>query len=190
MVESCTTAQESITAILGRVNSGDPEAFHELMPLVYHELRRIAEAYLRRESSAHTLQATALLHEAYLRLADYGGANYESRKHFFAIAARVMRRILVDHARARRTAKRGSGITVRLDRECDIAGQRDAIVLSLDEALTELANRDESKARVVEMRFFGGLTAEEISQVTDIPVHTVRRQLRSAQVWLRREIES
>ena len=181
---------ESITTLLSRLNGGDKNAFNDLVPLVYQELHRIAEGYLRRESHNHTLQPTALIHEAYLRLADYNGIDYQSRKHFFAVAARVMRRILVDHARARYAAKRGAGVTVALERGADFGSARDAIVISLDDALTALADQDEEKARLVEMRFFAGLTAEEIAQCTATPVHIVRRDLRSAQVWLRREIEA
>ena len=156
---------------------------------MYQELHRIAEGYLRRESQNHTLQPTALINEAYLRLAEYGGTDYQSRKHFFAIAARVMRRILVDHARARYAAKRGVEVTVALE-DSDFAPAKDRIVISLDDALNALANEDDQKARLVEMRFFGGMTAEEIAECVATPVHIVRRELRSAQVWLRREIEA
>jgi len=183
-------AAESITILLSRVNGGDRDAFDELVPLVYHELHRIADGYLRRESQSHTLQPTALVHEVYLRLADYGGNDYESRRHFYAIAAQVMRRILVDHARARYAAKRGAGVKVPMEREHDIARERDRIVICLHDALNALAMEDDVKARLVEMRFFGGMTAEEIAECVSTPVHIVRRELRSAQVWLRREIEA
>jgi RNA polymerase sigma factor (TIGR02999 family) len=180
----------SITTLLHRVNGGDRAAFNDLVPLVYQELHRIADSYLRRESQNQTLQPTALIHEVYLRLAEYDGVDYQSRKHFFAVAARVMRRILVDHARARYAAKRGSGMTVALERNADVAAERDSIVISLDDALNALADQSEEKARLVELRFFAGLTAEEIAQCMATPVHVVRRDLRSAQVWLRREIET
>lgn len=180
---------DSITVLLSRINDGDRNAFDHLVPLVYHELHRIAEGYLRRESQNHTLQATALIHEAYLRLAEYGGTGYQNRKHFFAIAARVMRCILVDHARARDAEKRGSGMTVALDGS-EFSAERDRIVISLDDALKALAGEDDRKARLVEMRFFGGMTAEEIAECVETPVHVVRRELRNAQVWLRREIEA
>ncbi len=182
--------RDSITTLLSRVNAGDRDAFDNLVPLVYHELHRIAEGYLRRESQNHTLQPTALIHEAYLRLAEYDGIDYQNRKHFFAVAAQVMRRILVDHARARHAAKRGVHLTVALDWNADFAAERDALVISLDDALNALAAEDENKARLVEMRFFAGLTAEEIAQCIGAPVHIVRRDLRSAQAWLRREIEA
>src|SRR5215469_15392175 len=119
---------DSITILLSRVNAGDRAAFDNLVPLVYQELHRIAEGYLRRESRHHTLQPTALIHEAYLRLAEYGGADYQNRKHFFAVAARVMRQILVDHARGRQAAKRGAGLTVPLGPGSDFAPERDRIV--------------------------------------------------------------
>jgi RNA polymerase sigma factor (TIGR02999 family) len=181
---------ESITALLSRVNGGDRHAFDRLIPLVYHELHRIAEGYLRRESANHTLEPTALVHEAYMRLVENGSADYQSRKHFFVIAARVMRWILVDHARTRYAAKRRSDLTVALDAVRDFAKERDRIVISLDDALNALAVEDEQKARLVEMRFFGGMTPDEIADCIRIPVHTVRRGLRAAQVWLRRQIEA
>src|SRR5215467_8718595 len=118
------TIPESITLLLARVNNGDRKALDHLVPLVYQELHRIAEGYLRRESQDHTLQPTALIHEAYLRLAQYGGADYQSRKHFFAVAARVMRRILVDHARARYAEKRGAAVTMALERNADVAAEK------------------------------------------------------------------
>jgi RNA polymerase sigma factor (TIGR02999 family) len=172
------------------VNDGDRQAFDRLMPLVYQELHRIAEGYLRRESHNHTLQPTALIHEAYMRLAEYGDGDYQNRKHFYAVAARVMRRILVDHARARYAAKRGADLTVALDPNLDYAPERDKVVIALDDALTALANEDEAKARLVEMRFFGGMTAEEIADYMAAPVHVIRRELRTAQIWLRREMEA
>ena len=184
------TIPESITLLLARVNNGDRKALDHLVPLVYQELHRIAEGYLRRESQHHTLQPTALIHEAYLRLAEYGGADYQNRKHFFAVAARVMRQILVDHARGRQAAKRGAGLTVPLGPGSDFAPERDRIVISLDDALNALATEDDEKARLVELRFFGGMTAEEIAECVETPVHIVRRELRSAQAWLRREIEA
>jgi RNA polymerase sigma factor (TIGR02999 family) len=178
-----------ITTLLSRVNRGDRDAFDDLVPLVYRELHRIAKAYLRRESQNHTLQPTALIHEAYLRLVE-NGSDYHGRKHFFAIAARVMRQILVDHARARYAAKRGSGVTVALDPGRDYAPERDRILISLDDALKVLSHEDDRKAQLVEMRFFGGMTAEEMADCLAIPIHIVRRELRNAQIRLRREIEA
>ncbi len=181
---------ESVTTLLSKVNGGEHGAFDLLVPLVYQELHRIAEGYLRRESQNHTLQPTALVHEAYLRLVDYSGSGYENRTHFFAIAARVMRQILVDHARARHAAKRGAAVKLALDERIDFAAERDKIVIALDDALNTLASEDDEKARMVEMRFFGGLTALEISECIGAPLHIVRRELRTAQAWLRREIEA
>jgi RNA polymerase sigma factor (TIGR02999 family) len=180
----------AITLLLSRVNSGDRDAFDHLIPLVYHELHRIAEGYLRREVQNRTLQPTALIHEAYLRLVDSPGSGYENRSHFYGVAARVMRQILVDHARARQAAKRGADVKVAYEQRFDKAPERDRIVLALDDALNTLARDDDRKARLVEMRFFGGMTAEEIAECGETSVNVVRRELRAAQAWLRREIEA
>jgi RNA polymerase sigma-70 factor, ECF subfamily len=183
------TAPESITMILSRLSDGDPEAFDQLIPLVYRELHGIAEGYVRRESPNHTLQPTALIHEAYLRLVDSSSAGYQNRTHFFGVAARVMRQILVDHARARQAAKRGAALRVAFEPRFDFAPERDRIVMALDDALSTLSRDDRGKARLVELRFFGGMTAEEIAECVRTPIHIVRRELRAAQAWLRREIE-
>jgi RNA polymerase sigma factor (TIGR02999 family) len=180
----------SITQLLSRAGGGDHEAFNDLVPLVYDELHRIAEAYLRRELGNRTLQPTALINEAYLRLAHNGCSAYENRAHFFGVAARVMRQILVDHARSRKAGKRGDGLRVPLHPGVDFAPERDRIVIALDDALKLLAVEDERKAALVEMRFFAGMSASEIAECTGTPVHTVRRELRTAQAWLRREIEA
>jgi RNA polymerase sigma factor (TIGR02999 family) len=190
LLKSGNANPESVTTLLSRVNGGEHGAFDLLVPLVYQELHRIAEGYLRRESQNHTLQPTALVHEAYLRLVDYSGSGYENRTHFFAIAARVMRQILVDHSRARHAAKRGAAVKLVLDERLDFAAERDKIVIALDDALNTLASEDDEKARMVEMRFFGGLTAGEIAECIGAPLHIVRRELRTAQAWLRREIEA
>jgi RNA polymerase sigma-70 factor (ECF subfamily) len=181
-------APGAITTLLIRVNGGDRDAFGDLVPLVYQELRRIAQAYLRREAQNHTLQPTSLIHEAYLRMVD-NGIDYECRQHFFGIAARVMRQILVDHARARQAAKRGAAVTVALDPGMDMAPDRNRALIRLDDALKSLAKEDERKARLVEMRFFGGMSAEDIARCVGMPVHAVRRELRSAKIRLRQEIE-
>ena len=178
----------TITTLLSRFSLGDRDAFDDLVPLVYEELHRIAQAYLRRESKSYTLQPTALIHEAYMRLAE-SQTDYENRQHFFGIVARVMRQILVDHARGRAAAKRGAAVTIALDQSHDFAPEREHILLSLDDALNTLALEDERKARLVEMRFFGGMTAEEIAHCVGSPVHVVRRELRRAQIRLRQEIE-
>jgi len=191
--EAPRTASESttsITQLLALAGHGDREAFDGLVPLVYDELHRIAEAYLRRELGNRTLQPTALINEAYLRLAHNGCDAYENRAHFFGVAARVMRQILVDHARARKAGKRGDGLKVPLHPGLDFAPERDRIVIALDDALKTLAVEDERKASLVEMRFFAGMSADEIAHCTGTAVHTVRRELRMAQAWLRREIEA
>jgi RNA polymerase sigma factor (TIGR02999 family) len=190
LLKSGNANPESVTTLLARVNGGEHGAFDLLVPLVYQELHRIAEGYLRRESQNHTLQPTALVNEAYLRLVDYSGTSYENRTHFYAIAARVMRQILVDHARARHAAKRGAAVKLPLDERLDLAAERDKIVIALDDALNTLASEDDEKARMVEMRFFGGMTAGEIAESMGAPLHIVRRELRTAQAWLRREIEA
>ncbi|MEO8594421.1 MAG: ECF-type sigma factor [Candidatus Solibacter sp.] len=180
----------SITQLLSRASAGDREAFDNLVPLVYDELHRIAEAYLRREMSNRTLQPTALINEAYLRLVHSGCSAYENRAHFFGVAARVMRQILVDYARSRKAGKRGEGLKVAFHAGLDFAPERDRVIIALDDALNHLAAEDGPKARLVEMRFFVGMTAIEIAECTGTPVHTVRRELRMAQAWLRREIEA
>jgi RNA polymerase sigma-70 factor (ECF subfamily) len=179
-----------VTNLLSRVNQGDRDAFDQLMPMVYHELHRIAEGYARRESQLQTMQPTALIHETYLRLVASSGACYQSRTHFFGIAARVMRQILVDHARARQAAKRGPDAKVEFEQRFDVAPERDRIVLALDDALNTLARYDNHKSRLVEMHFFGGMSAEEIAGCGETSAHTVRRELRAAQAWLRKEIET
>lgn len=184
------TRCQSITVLLSRVNDGEREAFDHLVPMVYHELHRIAEGYLRRESQNHTLQPTALIHEAYLRLVESSGTGYQNRVHFLGVAARVMRQVLVDHARARNAAKRGANVKLVFDEQLDFAPERARIVIALDDALNTLARENHRKARLVEMRFFGGMTADEIAECVETPVHIVRRELRTAQAWLRREIEA
>jgi RNA polymerase sigma factor (TIGR02999 family) len=187
---SGNTVPESITVLLSRLSGGDQDAFDRLIPLVYQELHRIAEGYVRRESPNHTLQPTALIHEAYLRLVDSNSAGYQNRTHFFGVAARVMRQILVDHARARHAAKRGVALKVAFERRFDFAPERDRILMALDDALSTLSRDDSGKARLVELRFFGGMTAEEIAESLHTPIHVVRRELRAAQAWLRREMEA
>ena len=181
--------RSSITRLLDRASGGDREAFDDVMPLVYDELHRIAEAYLRRELQNRTLQPTSLIHEAYLRLVQFGPASYENRAHFFGVAARVMRQVLVDHARARQAGKRGAELKVSLQAGMDFAPEQERVVIALDDALNALAAVDDRKARLVEMRYFVGMTAVEIAECLGEPVHTVRRELRAAQAWLRREIE-
>ena len=177
-----------VTELLKRLNGGDRSALDELIPLVYRELHKIAEGYFRRESPGHTLQPTSLIHEAYLRLVQQPHPEYQNRAHFYGVAARVMRQILVDHARSTRAAKRGGGETISLRENPDAASDDPVEVLAIDEALERLAGVDRRKVDQVEMRFFGGMTAEEIAECSALPVHTVRRQLRLAQAWLHKEL--
>jgi len=178
-----------ITELLSRASGGDREAFDRLIPIVYQELHRLAEGHLRREWRNRTLQPTALIHEAYARMVVHSGQP-QDRSQFFGIASRVMRQILVDHARSRNAAKRGPDAQVTLQPGLDFAPGRDRVVIALDDALRSLARADARKAELVEMRFFGGMTAVEIAECLALPVHIVRRELRAAQAWLRREIEA
>jgi RNA polymerase sigma factor (TIGR02999 family) len=183
-----TLMTNPVTELLKRLNGGDRSALDELIPLVYRELHKIAEGYFRRESPGHTLQPTSLIHEAYLRLVQQPHPEYQNRAHFYGVAARVMRQILVDHARSTRAAKRGGGETISLGENPDVASDDPVEVLAIDEALERLAGVDRRKVDLVEMRFFGGMTAEEIAECSALPVHTVRRQLRLAQAWLHKEL--
>lgn len=170
---------------------GDKAALDELMPLVYQELRQLAANYLKREKPGHTLQPTALINEAYLRLIDQNTPRFESRAHFYAVAARLMRQILVDHARTRIAAKRGGGQQkISLDDAPNIAARDDAEeLLALDEALKKLASFDERKARVIEMRSFAGMSVEETAHALGVSEPTVKRETKLAQSWLRSELE-
>jgi len=163
-------------------------ALDGLVPLVYAELRRLAAAYLRRERRDHTLEPTSLVHEAYLRLVDQTPVECDNRKEFFAIAANLMRQILVNYAVRRRTAKRGSGIRVTLEDTVALAGQPELDVLALDQALNKLAHLDPRQCRIVEMRFFAGMTEEEIAKVVGISAITVKREWRTAKLMLHDEI--
>ena len=183
----------TVTQLLSRATSGDSDALNRLMPLVYDELKEVAHRQLRRERSDHTLNTTALVNEAYIKLADQK-APWQNRAHFYAIAAQSMRRILVHYAEKRNAEKRGGGaVAASIERELlDISDGLDAsrldLVLSIDNALKKLEEFNERGARVVEYKFFGGLTHEEISEVMGISVITVRRSWATAQAWLRREI--
>ena len=179
----------NISHLLKEWNAGDPEALDRLTPLVYEELRRQAARYLRRERPGHTLQTTALIHEAYLRLADAKDVQWQDRAHFFAIAANLMRRILVDHARRRDADKRGgSQVRVQLDEALALANESEVDLLAVDEALNRLAAIDPQQARVVELRFFSGLSVEETAAALGVSATTVKRDWRVARAWLRREI--
>ena len=174
-----------VTELLARWRSGDQNALDALMPLVYSELRQLAQHYLRRERSDHTLQSTALVHEAYLRLAGQSAPQWQNRAHFFGIAAHLMRQILVEHARGRGAAKRGGGATrMTLDESLAIARQKDVDVIVLDKALQDLTELDAQQGRIVELRFFGGLTIEDTSEVLGISPATVKREWVTARAWL------
>ena len=181
--------QHEVTRILRAWSDGDTNAPARLMPFVYDELRRQARNYLAKERESHTLQPTALVHEAYLRLVDQTRINWQNRAHFYGVASSMMRRVLVDHARAYTRDKRGGG-AVRLSIE-DVQvplEQRAADLVALDEALEELAKFDERKCRIVEMRFFGGLSDEEIAEVLGVSTRTVLRDWKTARLWLYREL--
>jgi RNA polymerase sigma factor (TIGR02999 family) len=180
-----------VTGLLIDWQQGKKGALDQLMPLVYQELRRLAAGYLRNEQKAQTLQPTALLHEAYVRMVEQELPHWESRAHFFGVAARLMRQILVDHARTKGASKRGGEFQkISLDDAVPVFSHDDAAaLLSLDTALIKLAEFDERKARVLEMRAFGGMTAADTAVVLGVSEPTVKRDMRMAQAWLRRELE-
>ena len=178
-----------ITQLLIAWSDGNRDAIEDLLPLVYEELRRLASRYLRHEASGHTLQPTALVHEAYMRLIDQRRVRWRNRAHFFGIAAQIMRRILVDHARAHGAQKRGADWEhIPLVEERLPSGADDVDVVALDEALKGLAAVDPQQARIVELRYFGGLTIEEVAEVTRISPATVVREWTMAKAWLRAEL--
>jgi RNA polymerase sigma-70 factor, ECF subfamily len=180
-----TMASAQVTELLQAWGAGDEAALHQLVPLVESELRRLAGAYMARERTGHTLQPTALVNEAFLRLVDARDIRWQGRAHFFGIAARLMRRVLVDHARARGFQKRGGGAqAVPLESAVLVSRAPDIALLDLDRALDELAEIDDRKARVVEMRFFGGMTVEETADALSLSVDTVKRDWRLAKLWL------
>lgn len=172
-----------VTRLLVEWANGNEHAVEELTPLVYKELRQLAAAYLRRERLGHTLQPTALVHEAYLRLVDQSIPSWESRSHFYGVAARLMRQILVDHARRRQAGKR-AGLKVPLEQAVSFQPDRSEDLVALDAGLTALERIDPRKCRAVELLYFGGLSLEEIAQVLDVSARTVRRDLRMAEAWL------
>ena len=179
-----------VTQLLKDWSSGDPEALDRLIPIVYAELRAIAARYLRRERRDHTLQPTALVNEAYLRLIDQKQVQWQNRAHFIGVAAQMMRRILVDHAKSHNRAKRGGGAQrVSLDEALAVSDERANDLIELDSALTALATFDDRKSRVVEMRYFGGLTVEETAEVLKVSEMTVAREWKLAKAWLYTHIE-
>jgi len=180
---------QPVTELLVRWKAGDQAALDELVPLVYKELREIAGRQLRRERPGHTLQSAALVHEAYLRLLDQRPFDTKNRAHFLAVAARLMRQILVDHARSRAAAKRGADRRVELDTSLILPQVRTADIVALDDALTGLTKLDEQQGRIVELRFFGGLSTDEIAEVLAVSASTVKREWNVAKVWLMREMK-
>ena len=181
----------AVTRLLRAWSDGNPDAQEELLPLVYSELRQRAAGHLRRDRKAHTLQPTALVHEAYLRLLGQREVDWQCRMHFFALASRMMRRVLVDHARARAAAKRPDGtLRVMLDDDLASVDPRGCDLLLLDQALSELAHLDHRQGSIVELCYFGGLTEEEIASAMSVSRSTVARELRSAKAWLSRRMTS
>jgi RNA polymerase sigma factor (TIGR02999 family) len=189
VVESVSQAlSKSVTQLLERWAGGDQAALASLVPLVYDELRRQARRYLRRERDDHTLQPTALVHEAYLRLAKQRPVRFANREHFFAIAAHLMRQILVEHARGHRAAKRGGGNKLALDQVAEPAKRQGVDLVALDEALDELADLDARQSHIVELRYFAGLSIAEVARVLHVSPATVKREWSTARVWLHRAI--
>lgn len=179
----------SLTELLRRSREGDRSAFDQVLPLVYQELRRLAGKFLRDQTPAHTLQPTVLVHEAYLRLVQRASPDWRDRAHFFSVAAAVMRQILVDHARSKIAAKRGGDRRkVEFNDCCNYSDEKASEVLALDDALQALAAFDERKARVIELRYFGGLSIEETAEALALSVATVGRETRYAEAWLRRQL--
>ena len=187
-----TVSADNLTSLLIEWQEGDQTALDRLTPLVYNELRRIAHRYVRRERNGHTLETTALVNEAYVRLAGSKNIAWENRSHFFAATAQVMRHVLIDHARRRLYAKRGGDVqhVPLTDAESQMTEQRADELIALNEALHELATLDPRKARVVEMRYFGGLSLEETAETLDVSLMTVRRDWRAAKAWLFRKMKA
>ena len=185
-----TPASEGVTQLLINWRNGDKAALDQLMPIVYEELRRLARGFMGRERNNHTLQTSALINEAYLKLVDQDETNWQNRAHFFAVAAQIMRHILVDHARSDGYEKRGAGAQrVSLDDAKVFSEERAGELVALDDALTDLAAVDPRKSRLVELRFFGGLNIDETAEVMDLSPTTVQREWRAAKAWLQRFIK-
>ena len=180
-----------VTILLNRIGSGDATAPEELLPLVYNELKRLASGYMGNERDGHTLQTTALVHEAYIRLVDWKSAGWQNRAHFFAVAAQMMRKILIDHARKHAAEKRGSGVKmIALDDAVSFATERDINLFALDEALTRLDAFDERQCRIIELRFFGGLTIEETAEVMKLSPATIKNEWTMARTWLYTQLKN
>ncbi|HYP28951.1 MAG TPA: sigma-70 family RNA polymerase sigma factor [Blastocatellia bacterium] len=185
-----SSSDTGVTQLLMKWSEGDESALESLLPIIYDNLHRLARSYLRRERPDHTLQATALVNEAYLRLVDQNKIRWQNRAQFFGVAAQLMRRILVDHARAQRADKRGGeGIKLSLTAADRIARWRNVDLIALDDALKTLAEIDPQQSRIVELKFFGGLTIEETAEILGISHATVERDWSMARAWLRREIK-
>ena len=182
------SATHDVTQLLVHWANGDKQALDDLTPLVYKELRLLAASHLRKERKSHTLQPTALVHEAYLRLVDQKNPNWQNRSHFYGVASQLMRRILVDHARKRQADKR-AGQRVSLEDAVSFQKEQSRELLALDAGLSALEKIDPRKCRAVELRYFGGLSMEEIAHTLDVSAVTVRRDLRMAEAWLNREME-
>ena len=184
-----TSSQPDVTKLLLEWSEGDRQSLDKLLPVVYQELRRLAQHYLRQERPDHTLQATALVHEVYLKLIDTKAVRWENRAHFFAVTAQVMRHILVDLARQRRAQKRGGGQKVAFDETLGVPEDSGTVnLVALDEALDRLAAVDARQGRIIELRYFGGLSTEETAEVLGISSRTVKREWRMARAWLHREL--
>jgi RNA polymerase sigma factor (TIGR02999 family) len=182
-------APAEITQVLQQIEGGDRNAVNKLLPLVYDEFKGLAAAYLRRERISHTLQPTALVHEAYLRLVDQTRVAWKGRAHFFAVGAQAMRRVLVDHARYHQRAKRGGGRhRITLAEELALSPTRDEDLLAVDEALEKLTKVDKRQAQIVELRFFGGLSVAEVAEVIGVSKRTVENDWTVVRAWLRREL--
>lgn len=185
-----SSSSNEVTRLLSDWSKGNQTALDQLMPVVYQELRKLASSYLRNERQGHTLQPTALINEAYLRLIGQHFPDWKNRTHFYGVAAQLMRQILVDHARSHQAAKRGSGVEkISLDEAPVFSHQHTGDLVALDDALKALVQFDERKCRIIELRYFGGLKSEEIADLLDISLATVGREMRLAQAWLQRELQ-
>lgn len=182
-------SENEVTVLLDQMNDGDKSAPEKLLPLVYDDLRRLARAYFANEKAEHTLQPTALVHEAYIRLVNWENVSWQNRAHFFAVAADVMRKVLIDHARRKNAQKRSGGQKILLDEAVSFSSEKELDLVKLDEALQTLEKIDEKQARIVALRFFGGLSITETAHVLKISEKTVRREWTFAKAWFQRELK-